>query len=268
MPETPENPKQSSHSTSAGWSKFVITAVALLVFLVRLFVNEELFERIDLIALGLLAVAAMPWVSSFVEEFKIPGVLEAKLRAIEAAAKEAETAAKDAVQQLDLERPMAPQAMASPSGGTGGGALSEGLYRLGETYVATRERMGSGNERTAEMTRIFREMMTEARRIGPDQPMALDGLSTNDAGRQLASIAYAYELPDQAEPSALISTVRQSRQPFVQYWGLMALRKQVKIFGPTQFSADDMASFTTLKHAFRKGTDRAWVYRQIEDQIG
>lgn len=243
--------------------RWLLTGAALVVLGLHLFFPELLDET----ALVILAVAALPWFGAFVSSFKAFG-LEAQLREIKETANKAKAVAEDAAQQVELETPMDGQAGPLESMGTGGGGLSADLFGLADTYVATRRDMPSGSERTAEMTRIFRQMMAEARRIGPDQPMALEGMEADDPGRQLASVAYAYEMPGQATPEQLIGVIARSQQPFVQYWGLMALRKLVKRFGVQQFTAADLAAFNRLEGAFHKGTDRAFVYEQIQRDIG
>lgn len=240
-------------------ARWVLTALAVGLVVFRIFWPDLLDET----ALLILAVGALPWLGSFVRSFKAFG-MEAELREIKETAAEAKAVARDAAQQVDLERPLAP---AAPDVAMATAGAVDGLFQLADRYVATRGSMQSGSTRTAEMTRIFREMMAEARRTGPNQPQALAGLDPTvpdaDPGKQLAAVAYVYEMPDQVDPGRLIACIAGSRQPFVQYWGLMALRKHAKLFGPSRFSAADMAGLAALRGAFRKGTDRAWVYDQI-----
>lgn len=275
MTDGKEALQQSSAGGSTGLSmaRWIWTAVFASVFIVRI-AWPEMRDKIDEIALGILAIAALPWLGLFVTSFKAFG-LEADLRdavtKAEAASEKAEEAsnlAQDTSQRLDLET--APDAVPSTAdiGGTGGGAQTDALFELAQTYLSTRGSMASGNERTSEMTRIFREMMREARLIGPDIPQAVDGLMSDDPGRQLASTAYAYELPGQASPGDLINTISRSNQPFVQYWGLMALRKSLKIIGIESWNASDIAKFKALSGAFRERTDRHWVYQQILAGLG
>lgn len=217
-------------------------------------------DLLDQTSLLILAIAAVPWLGGFVSSFKAFG-LEAQLRDVKETANEAIRVAKDAEQQIDLERPT-PESQVQTSA-----ASFEALLALAQTYVATRKTMPSGNHRTTEMSRIFRQMMAEARQIGPDQPSVLEGLSSDDAGQQLAAVAYAYELPAQASASDLIAALSRSNQPFVQYWTLMALRKHVKTFGISRFTPADLAAFAALEGGFKSGTDRHWVYGQIKQEL-
>ena len=77
------------------WFRLIFTFAALALLAWYLFAPEVLTERFDTMALGLLAIAALPWLGALVEEFKIGGV-EAKLRAVREEAAEAADAAADA----------------------------------------------------------------------------------------------------------------------------------------------------------------------------
>lgn len=75
--------------------RFVFSLAALAVLGAYVFGPEVLAKRFDTMALGLLGLAALPWLGALVEEFKIGGV-EAKLRAIREEVAEAGDAASEA----------------------------------------------------------------------------------------------------------------------------------------------------------------------------
>ena len=74
------------------------------------------------------------------------------------------------------------------------------------------------------MTGIFRQLESAARRVGTDQTDVPNWLSNEDAGRQLAAIAWLRSHPEKIKPAGLINTVYKSNQQFVQYWALRVLR--------------------------------------------
>lgn len=90
----------------------LFTLLALAVLGWYLFAPATMTERFDTMALGLLGLAALPWLGALVEEFKVGGV-EAKLRAIREEAEEAvDTAAqaREVAEELALVRPAEPVA--------------------------------------------------------------------------------------------------------------------------------------------------------------
>ncbi|NNE52172.1 MAG: hypothetical protein HKN30_07205 [Sulfitobacter sp.] len=89
--------------------RLIFTIAALLILGAYLFLPDVFAKRFDMPALGLLALAALPWLGALVESFKIGGV-EAKLRAIRAEAEEAADAAAEArevAEELAISKPKA-----------------------------------------------------------------------------------------------------------------------------------------------------------------
>lgn len=263
--EKPESGKPAMHA------RWIFSGVFGLIFLWRTLLPGSV-ERIDEVALGILLLAALPWIGSFLRSFKAFGI-EAELTELKRQANEATAAARDASQQLELAQPISRPAPERSTPSETLGDVTErndfdAVEKIAQEYVSTRASMKPGEKRTSEMTRIFRRIMAEAEQMGPDHPRALDGLESENSGEQLASIAYAYTFPETVTPEVLIATIGRSREPFVQYWGLMALRKYSKQVGIGKFSASGVAAFMSLKAAFRPGTDRAWVYRQIAEELG
>lgn len=250
-------------------ARLVFSAVVGLVLLGHV---QGWFE-LDEVALALLAIAALPWVGLFLSSFKAFGI-EAELREVRQTAEAAKTTSEearntslDAAQRLDLE------AMPTTDGKRISQSIqndAEALFSIGKEYVETRQRMKSGDERTAEMTRLFHMMMETSRGLGAASAEVAAELvaDTPDPGRVLAALAYAYESPGSASVSQLLTAIENARQPFVQYWGLMALRKLTKVEGIRTWSAAEVARFKQLEYAFRPGTDRAWVFERIDRLFG
>ena len=124
-------------------------------------------ERIDIIALGLLAFAALPWLAYCLEEFEIGG-FKAKLRNIEEqaeAASETANAAREMIDDFEFpEYVSVPHHGTSPSNGTlidsevarGKKESFRRIQELATKYVSIRRSMTPGSKRTAKMTAIFR----------------------------------------------------------------------------------------------------------------
>lgn len=298
MPPPSTQTRQEKARAQRKWLGIGITAAALIVFAGRVY-NPDFFQRVDTIALGLLAIAALPWLSAFVEEFKIPGVVEARLRELEDKVEETRDRLDENGELTEEALALQPQAFAAtaPSPASppeseaelgeysdllkksfGGSDESEGsgssedsnLLEIAKRYMQTRESMKSGPPRTARMTALFHEMMAEAERLGPDGHDVEDGLNSNDAGRNLAAIAHIYTYPDKNMVSALIGCVRASNQPFVHYWALKSLQKIQRRYaktGEVPFCPDDIADLRELQSMIRPGTDRAYVIGRINDVI-
>lgn len=75
--------------------RMLFTVVGLALLAGYLFGPSDVADRFDTIALGLLGLAALPWLGTLVEEFKIGGI-EAKLRTIREEAQDALETATDA----------------------------------------------------------------------------------------------------------------------------------------------------------------------------
>ncbi len=304
MAESSARSRSAKARAQRKWLGLAITVAALTVFAGRVY-NPEFFERVDTIALGLLAIAALPWLSAFVEEFKIPGVVEARLRELEEKVVETRDRldengelTEEALAQQSQALPPSPKSPAPPApspaapgevqdldpfsdvlntpfGGSEGAESSDSkedgaLLAIAERYMETRSTMKSGPQRTARMTSLFHEMMAEAERLGPDGYDAVDGLSSNNAGRNLASVAHTYTFPDKEFVTPLIGCIRASNQPFVHYWALKSLQKIQRRYAKSRelpFCPDDIADLRELQLMIPPGTDSAYVIGRINEVI-
>ena len=126
VPPDDGNKKGSRHF----WQGLAFSAVVLAFLIVRLSF-PVLFERFDLISLGLLAIAALPWLSTFIEEFEIAGLFSAKFRDIERkleeGLQEAKQHAEDTSQNMLLATPTTIESQ--PADAT----TADGLEKLADT---------------------------------------------------------------------------------------------------------------------------------------
>lgn len=238
--------------------RVMFTGIALLFLLAHL----AGLVAFDTPALGILVLAALPWLGLFLTSIKAFGV-EAELHDLRDKVEEVENRAEDTAQRLDLETDLASRSAAAEVSSRATGQGTDALYAVAREYVDARAATPSGSERTAEMTRLFHRMMELSRGLGDAADEIVAGLSSDDPGRVLAAVAYAYEKPGSASVRQLLDAISATTQPFIQYWGLMAIRKLTKIKGIAAWSAGDVADFRALRGGFRNGTDRAWVHDQI-----
>ena len=257
-----------------------IGIIALVIYVsAPIWLSSEIMKRLDVVALGLIVFAALPWLAYCLEELEIGG-FKAKLRAI---GEQAETASETAstVREMVDELAISGSTFSQRHGtldlsqsGLEASATKPGkedpieeLKELAKEYVSIRGSMPSGSERTAKMTAIFGQLESVARELGLDRTEVANWLSQEDAGRQLAAIAWLRAHPDQIKPVGLIAMVDKSNQPFVQYWALRVLKRHVDRKGIMDFSPHDLRQLKELEAQIRRGTDRYFQLRRINEQL-
>jgi hypothetical protein len=250
-------------------ARWTITIIALALVAARVF-DASIFQRLDVIAVGLLVIAALPWAASFLSEISVPGVLDAKFRALEEKIQETQDQADNATRQAIASEDLVLKPL--PSSGALTGDALDTLKVLGQRYVATRSSMKSGDERTSTMTAIFRDMSAAAGNFEGEWPLASRWLLASDAGMVLAAIAYDYVHNDEADVSPLIAAALSTKQPFIQYWALRVVLDIVRSTGLKMLSQKDIADLRAMESQLAKGTDRAFlvssINKSIEKQLG
>ena len=232
----------------------------------------EVTERLDFVALGLVVFAALPWFAAYFEELEIGG-FKAKLRDMDERVSETRELVEDIAisgsiaeenhNRLELSKPLS-----APSQEDNSEEYElNALQTLSREYVSIRDLMRPGSERTAKMTGIFRQLESAARRVGTDQIDVPDWLSNEDAGRQLAAIAWLRSHSEKIKPTGLINTVYKSNQPFVQYWALRVLSQHVDQRGIADFAPRDLRRLKELERQLRRGTDRHSQLRRINNKL-
>ena len=230
---------------------------------------DRYIVRLDYAALGLLVLAASPWLMQSLEEFEFLG-FKARVRALANQRGMARETAEDLAtsgRASGQEQGKTEPAMHAPAKRTDADAM-EPLRRLAGEYVSIRGSMPSGPERTAKMTEIFRRLERVAHELGPAGTEVIDWLSHEDAGLQLAALAWLRVHPEQIKSSEVIATVDKSNQPFIQYWALRVLRKHVDKKGITEFSPHGLRQLKRLEQQIHRGTDRHYQIRRINEKLG
>lgn len=247
--------------------KLAITILAILAVLVRILIPEA-YERIDLVSLVLIGIALLPWLSSLFVEIKVPGFFEARFR---------DTERKLAAIQDDVQGVInvAVSAQVAAVGDSDDSAVGERnarlrndddldgfstLFRLSKQYVDTRRKMQGGPQRTKVMTKIFSNMVSLAKDIKNAAFVAATETSSEDEAEAsfLAEIAWHYANPSNANVERLVEIVDSAKQPFVVYWGLLAIRVAIDSQGGRAVSLQDRLVLGLLKDRLPRGTDR-WI---------
>ena len=259
----------------------LIGIAALVVYVsAPVWLPNEVVEQLDFVALGLVVFATLPWFVAYLEEFEIGGV-KAKFRDIreqmentnERVSETRELVEDIAIsgsiveenhKRLELSEPLS----APSQEGNSEEYEIKALQTLSREYVSIRDLMPPGSERTAKMTEIFRQLENAARRVGTDQTDVPNWLSNEDAGLQLAAIAWLRSHPEIIKPTGLINTVYKSNQPFVQYWALRVLSQHVDQRDIADFAPRDLQRLKELEGQLHQGTDRHFQLRRINKKLG
>jgi F0F1-type ATP synthase membrane subunit b/b' len=104
---------------------------------------------------------------------------------------------------------------------------SPSLDELAAKYNRIRDEMAPGDRRTAEMTRVIRDMMGLVPQL--DISIARSLLVELDRGKRLAGYVYFYVKPDPDSLDKLIESVTGIEdKPFGQYWGIRAIGRVIE----------------------------------------
>ncbi|WP_413207140.1 alanine-zipper protein [Rhodospirillum sp. A1_3_36] len=262
--------------------RILISAVSVVAFggyvCAPKFLSQDLIDRLDATALGILVLAVFPWLAQFVKEFEAFGVKakmqevekkadsaiedaqEARSAAAEArkAAENANLAASNASDAAQRARELAEELFNLKNNSNSKTLPSENLSNealkdLASEYIKTRNSMKPGTLRTAKMTEIFSRMQQAAQLLGKGSVDVSEWLESSP-GLQLAAISYLRAFPDEIIPGKLMSVIDRQHQPFIQYWALRALNNFADASGT--FPPNDMRWLRSIENHFKVGTDR------------
>ena len=258
----------------------IIGVIGLLLYVTApCWLSNVLVSRLDFVALGFAGIITLPWLVSCFEEFQFSG-FKAKFRSVEERTDEAAATAhgtRELVEELAISRSATQGTqdarksppMPAPSSATDedlAGAIQD-LRKLSRQYVAIRGSMPSGPERTVRMTEIFGQLEAAAKKIPAAQGNIVGWLSDEDAGYQIAAIAWLRSHPENIRPAKLIDTIEHSSQPFVQYWALRVLHGHVDREGINNFRPVDLGRLQQLEKQMRQKTDRWYQLKSINRKL-
>jgi hypothetical protein len=217
-----------------------------------------------MVACGLVALVAL---TAFFSEITGFGVsLKREVRANTAKANTAPTKAtaaeknSDVAQDLALRRDtMRPE----PTGLDADRDLRVRIESLVNNYNTIREHESSGNARTAHMTSVVTNMLSELSGV-PFERFPLHEYLTDSAngGRRIAAYAYLYANPNASQAMALVQALLAEPTPFGQYWGLRALSRMVQR-DPDCLDSNSRRQLEQLAKSIGRDTDRANELRRV-----
>jgi hypothetical protein len=213
---------------------------------------------IDNIAIALLVIALVPWLSSIFKSIEVTGL--GKVEFLQKTVNQLTSTVADVKAQADA----ATQKSSFAAGATDAALSDLGkkqdytaeniLLFLAQQYVEVRKAMPSGWQRTDAVTTIFGEMVIAAARV--ERFNAKESLLSSDEGVRLAAIAFIYAKPDpQLLDDLVVSICEDEDKGFNQYWGLKAIQKIMQRTG--EISGVSLNKLRELVEKIPAGTDRA-----------
>jgi hypothetical protein len=277
MPTTPPAPTRDPHRPR----RWLLTVVALGAAALHIVAPDV---RIDAITLGLLVLAALPWLAPLIKSIEIPGVGKVELQEIERKVEEARGAADSAGKKADMalagtpalagapaptpatsRGPAPPPAASAPSPPAASPADPVAqLARLADTYNHIRETQPRGPARTGAMTTVLRQMMDLAPRLAAAGYDVTRALVDHDGGARLGAYAHLLARPDFDLLVPLVDSVtRKEDRPFGQYWGIQAIARLLAAGGTRKPPAPVLPALRALLGELRPDTDRAYELRRL-----
>jgi hypothetical protein len=216
--------------------------------------------KIDGVLLGLLAVAAAPWLGSFLESVEGAGWkvtyrrLERELENTREELQVTKGEVASATHRADFIESQGVAGLATSS-------PAEEMGQLVSEYNRIRREMKSGPARTRKMTDVVRHLTLLADRLDTvDWP---GYLHSQDGGERIAAYAYYYARPDPRAARELTRVLTNvENTPFGQYWAIQALGKIAEAAPASVLDlVPDWQVF--LDSTLRPGTDRYYVLSQL-----
>jgi hypothetical protein len=234
--------------------KILVSAVAV-IFLILRYVCPNLV--IDGITIGLILLALIPWLAPIIKSIEITGIGKVELQDL----KNEVEKIKGAVESVEQKAEYAAASVPEKDTANFNKSDHESLKELANKYVETRKNLRSSPERTAIMTKIFKEMVQLASKINTLDVDSL--LLSSNHGDRLSAYAYLYAKPSQEKLGAIIESATEESQPFNQYWGIQAIGKTVYQLPPQEVNMKLVNKLERLKSVLRLNTDRFYELNKI-----
>jgi hypothetical protein len=218
--------------------RIVVTIIALAAAVAHRywpwFGTRDHFEIIALI------VAVLPWASAIFKSVDIPGVGKFELQELKRQVAKNEgriltikEEVRGAVQSLEQRTDAILQPVdVAASRQQGLRSPAEEFGSLGRQYVEIRLKTQPGKEKTAQMSRIFGQMLSVA--VSVENFDVVKALASDDAGERLQAYAFLYSKPTFSYLERLVATVTSGLEPwpFGQYWAIRAVGRIVENVDP------------------------------------
>lgn len=238
----------------------IVTVSALIIALVHLLLPTA---KIDGVTLGLLALAALPWLSPFIKSVEIPGVGKIELQEVKEQVKEVREQVRDAVGGAASAVHKAELALAGASAAGGVVAPSvngtelgtQDVLALAEEYKHIRDKQPSGPARTSAMTSVVQRMISLAPTLNAFDVESY--LKDADMGKRLFAYVYLYTRPDFHQLARLVESVcRIEDKAFGHYWGIQAIERVIGARGSVKVDPAIVQKLKDFLSQLGPGTDR------------
>ncbi|MCQ4084366.1 hypothetical protein NGB36_28240 [Streptomyces sp. RB6PN25] len=191
--------------------------------------------RFDAITVTLLVIAIIPWLGEIFDSITLPGGAGVQFRKLTARVEEAEAATARLEREVEGAADTSQVALTAAQEHTAGELAAdpaETVDRLAADYLALRQSLPAGTERTRLMQQVFGELVRETARI-PDPPIA-SWLESENGGLRLAAYTRLFLKPDPQYLEALLDAVIKDDFAFNVSRGIRALENVIDIIGPAQ----------------------------------
>lgn len=210
--------------------------------------------KIDLVTVALLIFGSLPWLRGIVQSISLPGgpsidLRDDRWRII------AEEKQKDA----------AVEAVGSAVGTASPSERVQEIEQLAELYEKTRWEMPSGTDRTNEMGKIARQVLSLL--PVPELDVAHKLLSPH-AGQRLVAYLSLVAQPDAGRGEELIETLTEREGiPYNQHWALRALNRILDLNGSGWVPPRSAAMLSGMRDGLRPGSNRQLMLVNLVDRL-
>jgi hypothetical protein len=211
--------------------------------------------KIDLVTVALLIFGSLPWLRGIVERISLPGGPSIDLR-------------NDRLQVITREEKQKDVAVETVGSAADSGSPTERaqeIERQAELYENIRREMPSGTERTREMGKIARQILSL---LPLPELDVVDKLLSPRAGQRLIAYLSLVAEPDAHRGEELIETLTEREGiPYNQSWALRALNRILDVKGSSWVSPRSVALLSGMRDGLRAGSDRQLTLTNLVDRI-
>ncbi len=244
-------------------SRFVYLRVFLTVVAIAVAISHARWPdvKIDGVTLGLVVLAALPWLAPIIKSIELPGVGKIELQEVRAQVEELRGQTASASQKADTALASKTTSMSSAAQISEALSPEQRLLNLAAKYNHIRKTQKPGGLRTGAMTEIVGEMIA----LAPSIPIvtASPFLTQDDDGKRLFAYAHLYARPEPQLLSDLVRSVTEKEdKPFGQYWGIQAIGRVVQA-APESVNSQTRNMLQNFLTKLKKGTDRYYELSKI-----
>jgi hypothetical protein len=217
--------------------------------------------RIDGVTLGLIGLAALPWLAPIIKSVELPGVGKIELQEVRAEVEELRGQTASASQKADTALVTNSSARPDNVRAREDDLSEQQFLALAAKYDEIRKTQKPGGLRTGAMTEVVGAMIA----LAPFIPKAtvIPLLTEEDDGKRLSAYAYIYARPEPQLLSELVASVAdRETKPFGQYWGIQAIGRVIQT-KPGSIDAQTRNSLRSFLTRLKKGTDRYYELSTI-----